>query len=126
MEAIKSFWKICNEAGVAYEKSYYDRPALDKFGVQLIDLINKNKDLKADFEQAFIELYYKNQDMPWELIPFCMHTFKWQSLKTSFEILLKKSIECNDLRSEPILEDILDSFNEEWEDIDLHPHYSKS
>ena len=82
-------------------------------------------ELKSQFEKAFIELSKKGPEFPWELISFCMHTFKWESLKNNFESLLNEAKTNNDLRAQPILIHILESFEDTWEDIDLHPYYSE-
>jgi hypothetical protein len=123
MNEIKQFEKICQEAIIEYERKSYNRPDLDKYGIQLLDLISQNHELKYDFEKAFIKLFQNYQKEAWELIPFCMHTLRWQSLEDFFTISLQQAKTARDFRTMPILDQILDSFNDNWEDIDLHPYY---
>lgn len=55
---------------------------------------------------------------PLELLEFCMHALRWESLHTHFQNQQEAALARNDCRAEPYYRGILESFSDNWEDAD--------
>lgn len=83
------------------------------FGAKLVELVLAHPDHRREFEREFISL---TAVAPPELIEFCMHALRWESLKEYFSQKQGEAITRNDWRAEPYFRHIVASFDDEWED----------
>lgn len=60
-----------------------------------------------------------------EIIPFCMHELRWEEIKVVCESELKKSTLNNDWNNIDFLTDILESYEDDWQDKDMYNYFSK-
>ena len=114
MKPIESFRKIVSEASTAFlPESNADE--IIPFGAELVQLVRSESGLRSDFELEFIEAA---RTAPPELIEFCMHALRWDSLQAYFRQCQADAISRNDWRAEPFYRHIVDSFDGSWEDAE--------
>jgi hypothetical protein len=126
MSPLEQFWSLCQQAEMAMRSpNSRGTPDLERFGLEILNLIEGHSDIRTDFEAAFCELWQRTPDTPWEIVMFCMHTLRWLNVRRFYEQQLQSAVARQDWRAEPVARRILDSFNDEWEDRDLFPYYDK-
>lgn len=116
------FIETFRQAGQKLDESF-NFPDIIPYGRKLIEIIEKNESKTAEFEQIFIHIWEHEQG-PNELIAFCMHKLKWDSLQKYFRAKHEEALRNENWRAWHCLEDILDAFNDSWEDAqDFYAEY---
>ena len=88
---------------------------------RVLDYIKRHPEVRETAEALFIEALDWVLD-PWELIAFCMHELRWQSVRDAVETRLALS---RNQREKPILRSILEAFEDDWVDRVLYAYYGR-
>ena len=83
------------------------------FGASLVELVRSNPSEQREFEREFIA---SSKIAPPELLEFCMHALRWESLKAYFVAQQRSAIERSDWRAEPFYRHLAEAFEDDWED----------
>jgi len=120
MNPITQFREIVAAAGKAFRPES-GAPEIIPFGAALVELVRANPREREAFEREFME---STAVAPPELLEFCMHALRWESLRTVFRERQDAAIARNDWRSEPYYRHLLEAFDDEWEDAtDFYAEY---
>jgi hypothetical protein len=123
MDPIIQFWNICNQATRSLEETYCASGVIP-YGTKVLELIEKNENMRSDFVEAFLEGLEKPDVCDKWLIQFCMHALRWPEAKEKFEESSRKAIEQNNWNRIQPLRHILESFEDDWEDAgDIYAEY---
>lgn len=119
MTNIQDFYKTCDSIKAEWRSP---NQINEQHYIDALNFIKKNKLYKNEILDYFFKII-KGQinDMPIDLIKFCMRELKWVEIKNFVEDELEKG----DPRVRYLLEGILKVYDAEWEDSDLYQYYSK-
>jgi hypothetical protein len=102
----------------------HNAPDLIPFGTRLIDLVNRNPDLRSAFGEAFVSAFDQRQVFDLWLLQFCMHALRWPELQERFNQLSRQAIAEQDWNRIQPLQHVLDAFEQDWEDAqDFYAEY---
>jgi hypothetical protein len=119
-DLLQEFRFICNQAEHTYSSPQScGYPDLLPFGERILHLIRQHPDKRADFDRAFRDLWHREFSGPWELISFCMHHLQWASFREFMESVHSEAVSRRDWRCESVARHVLDSFKQEWNDLEL-------
>lgn len=93
----------------------FNSPDLIPFGEKILKIIESNPSDIHEFEQYFIDVWESGRGSH-ELIAFCMHALKWPNLKSYFQSKHTEAVKTENWRAWHCLEDILEAFDNNWED----------
>jgi hypothetical protein len=123
MDTLSQFRKIVADASAAFG-SAAGAPEIIPFGAALVDLVRAFPAEREAFEREFIA---NTRVAPPELMEFCMHALRWESLRQYFSNCQRKAISENDWRIELYFRHILEAFENEWADAeDFYASYFRS
>jgi hypothetical protein len=96
-------------------------PEIIPFGAAIVELMRANPRDREALEREFIASI---GTAPPELIEFCVHGLRWQSLRSYFHAQQRQAVERNNWRAEPYFRSVLEAFDEGWEDArDFYASY---
>jgi hypothetical protein len=122
MNAIEKFRQIASEATEAF-KPESGAPEIIPYGAAIVQLVRSYPEQQKFFEAEFIAL---TKTAPPELLEFCMHALRWDSLHQYFKQRHNEAVSRNDWRAEPCYRHIVEAFEENWEDAtDFYADYFK-
>jgi hypothetical protein len=93
----------------------FDAPDVLPFATEALETIGSHPELRAEFEQAFLEM---PAYAPTEFVEVCMHALRWETIKAEYERRCRSAVERNDWRTEPVYRHYLEAFEDDWEDAD--------
>ncbi len=100
-------------------KDSLGNPDLVPFCHDIVRIYNLSDTNKEEFEHVFIEDFDIFNECPWELTQLCMHHLKLSKYRTHLETKLKEAKCKSDWRAIPVINHILDSYQDNWDDKEL-------
>ncbi len=123
MNAIARFREIVADARAAFGP-FSGAPEIVPFGAALVKLIRAHPAEREAFEREFM---VTTQQAPSELVEFCMHALRWESLRVHFEHCRREAVARNDWNSEPYYRHVSEAFSDEWPDAeDFYASYFRA
>jgi hypothetical protein len=123
VDAITRFREIIANGKAAFGP-FSGAPEVVPFGAALVDLIRSFPAEREAFEREFKE---NVQGAPSELVEFCMHALRWESLRVHFEQCRQEAVSRSDWNSEPYYRHVLEAFDDEWPDAeDFYASYFRA
>ena len=120
MTAVDKFREIAAQA-IAQDRVDSSAPDIIPFGAAMVELAQTHPADQSAFEAEFIALTKK---APPELLEFCMHALRWESLRSYFQERQKDAIATNDWRAEPFYRHLVEAFDDNWPDAaDFYASY---
>ena len=99
----------------------FDAPDVLPFASEALALIERNPELRADFENEFLNM---PAYAPTEFVEVCMHALRWPRIKEEYERRCRAAVARNDWRTEPVYRHYLEAFEDDWEDArDFYASY---
>lgn len=117
-EHIKKFRKLCLDA-TSPNDEIWDIKKQEPFFFKILEFVKYNHNCRADFVKEFIAIFY-NSSVEWHIIMFCMRSLKWEEV---YEYFYELNTVNNDIRTGAVLRNILEVFEDEWEDDDLYDYF---
>lgn len=116
-------WDLNAKAKQAWkDEGIIDGVILEPSLLRILNHIKKNQHLKPEFVEYFSLLINDGTVGPYEIIVFCMRELQWQEVA---DAALNEIEENDDPRIISVMNDILEVYEDEWEDEDLYEYYSK-
>ena len=112
MNVVDSFRKIVSDAKETFLPESGTEEIIP-YGIALVRLAETHPEQRAVFQQEFVAA---SHTAPPELIEFCMHALRWDSLRIYFQQCHSDAVARNDWRAEPFYRHLVDSFEDTWED----------
>ncbi|WHI45952.1 hypothetical protein [Microbulbifer sp. VAAF005] len=94
-------------------------PDLVPFCEQILELYKLKDTVKEDFEETFIEDFDIFKECTWELAQVCMYHLRLKRYKAHLEKQLREAQSIPDFRAIPVIEHILDAYQDPWKDKEL-------
>ena len=98
--------------------SDYQKEILD-----ILWFVERYPDNKSEFVSLFCKIISNADRGNWEIVTFCMRKLQWLEVKEYIENIL---ISLTDYRKIEMMEDILNAYEDEWEDEYMWPYFNKS
>lgn len=96
-------------------------PDVESAGLAIIDLVAAHPELRAEFVQLFVRVLHER---PWELLVFCMHSLRWPEVREIVQRDRDREVARVGARTSRVFDHVLAAFKDDWEDIDMFPHYA--
>ncbi|WP_444932882.1 hypothetical protein [Microbulbifer sp. JTAC008] len=94
-------------------------PDLLPFCNSILELYKAANDMHMEFEEAFIEDFDIHKECTWELAQVCMYHLRLPKYKTHLEKRLKEARSAPDWRAIPVIEHILNAYEDPWKDKEM-------
>ncbi|WP_445358792.1 hypothetical protein [Microbulbifer sp. ANSA005] len=91
-------------------------PCLVPYCEQIVELYRANSMEKGNVEKAFIDDFEHHHECTWELAQVCMYHLKLPKYKDYLQEKLKVAHDKNDWRSTAVISNILNAYEEPFED----------
>ncbi len=99
-------------------------PDVVPYGIELLNIISDNIDLRPEFGKLFIQTISKSTLSHEPLVEFCMHSLRWVELKEEFGSLCDNAVKNSRWSEIQRLQGALAAFEDDWEDaIDFYGEY---
>ncbi len=116
----EEFWALCLHANNTKGQDC----GLDQLEPDLLNILNFTKlhaDKREELAECFFGLVHDRTKGPFEILIFCMRELRWPEVRVEVEKRLEKS---EDPRVHSVLNEILDVYEDEWDDADMYSYYS--
>lgn len=123
-ETVRGFERLLTAAMIAcgeLPSTYEFEPAF----VRLLDYLLEHPELKPYAVQRFLFVLTPAGGGGGELVPFCMHTLRWEEVRAVVKEWADVAYAKNDWRALPVFIDVLASYDDEWKDGSLFLYYEQ-
>ena len=117
---VKKFWQLCSKATSAWNENG-DTHYYEPFLLAILTYVKSLPGFESDFKSCFLKLLNEPNLGIWEIVAFSMRELKWPEVRAEAEKILAQD---NDYRVKQVMQDILDVYEEEWDDADMWQYYS--
>lgn len=108
---------LAAEVAIAGSGSTLD---LEPIVTEAVRLVHTHPNERNELAASFVRLGY-GSGTPWEFVAACMHVLRWGEVKDGIQRTFDGAVAREDWRAIPILRNILNAFEDGWEDADLFP-----
>jgi hypothetical protein len=116
-----TFRELCQKALHSWETTQRGTPDFEPDLLAILNFTKQNLDQKDTLVQCFIDLVYDRALGPFEVIEFCMRELRWPEVA---DAAAERWRSTTDPRIHIVMKDILDVYEEHWEDADLYQYYA--
>lgn len=117
----EEFWELCSLANREYENTYSPND-IEHLLLEILVLVRTNSLYIDTWEECFQDLVNDGLKGPYEILIFCMRELRWDTVKNMLENRIQNT---NDHRIISVMNQVLEVYNDEWNDSDLYHYYSK-
>lgn len=120
---IKKFEDLCYIAKNIWENNTHGIRDLEPYLLDILKFTKNNLELKSKLAKSFIKIINDHRNGPLEIVMFAMRELRWEEVMMA---ALERKRTSTDPRVWTGMNDVLDVYEDDWEDADMYEYYSKA